>query len=166
MPLMAPKPLPPRWMRRVVLAPAMIGLTVTLLLTLPVWLLVAAAASPLLPGKLRALRVLWVVLVWLMLESACLLALFGLWLAGEHLGLAGDRASDYAKDVVMADFESPGDGDMLRRIALLREADVPGTNYGLFLAWAKGLLPRALEPFPVEHALYHSFRRSHEPVSA
>ena len=50
MPLMAPKPLPPRWMRRMVLAPAMIGLTVTLLLTLPVWLLVAAAASPLLPG--------------------------------------------------------------------------------------------------------------------
>ena len=56
--------------------------------------------------------------------------------------------------------------DMLRRIALLREADVPGTNYGLFLAWAKGLLPRALEPFPVEHALYRSFRRSHAPVSA
>ncbi len=81
MPLMAPKPLPPRWMRRMVLAPAMIGLTVTLLLTLPIWLLVAAAASPLLPGRLRALRVLWVVLVWLVLESACLLALFGLWLA-------------------------------------------------------------------------------------
>ena len=55
MPLMAPKPLPPRWMRRMVLAPAMIGLTVTLLLTLPIWLLVAAAASPLLPGRLRAL---------------------------------------------------------------------------------------------------------------
>ena len=35
MPLMAPKPLPPRWMRRMVLAPAMIGVTVTLLLTLP-----------------------------------------------------------------------------------------------------------------------------------
>ena len=35
MPLMTPKPLPPRWMRRMVLAPAMIGLTVTLLLTLP-----------------------------------------------------------------------------------------------------------------------------------
>ena len=81
MPLMAPKPLPPRWMRRMVLAPAMIALTVTLLLTLPVWLLVAAAASPLLPGRLRALRVLWVLIVWLVLESACLMALFGLWLA-------------------------------------------------------------------------------------
>jgi hypothetical protein len=50
MPLMTPKPLPPRWMRRMVLAPADDRVTVTLLLTLPVWLLVAAAASPLLPG--------------------------------------------------------------------------------------------------------------------
>ena len=79
-PLMSPKPLPPRWFRRVVLGPAMIGLTVTLLLTLPVWLLVAAAVSPLLPGRLRGLRVLWAVIVWLVLESASLLALFGLWL--------------------------------------------------------------------------------------
>lgn len=44
--------------------------------------------------------------------------------------------------------------DMMNRIDTLREAGVPGTNYGLFLAWGKGLLPRALEPFPVEHALY------------
>ena len=80
MPLMTPKPLPPRWMRRVVLAPAMIGLTVALLFTLPLWLLVAAAVSPLLPGRLRVLRVLWVLIVWLVLESASLLALFGLWL--------------------------------------------------------------------------------------
>ena len=42
--------------------------------------------------------------------------LFGLWLAGEHLGLDGDRASAYAKDVVMADFESPGDADMLGKV--------------------------------------------------
>ena len=77
---MTPKPLPPRWVRRAVLGPAMIALTVTLLLTLPVWLLVAAAVSPLLPGRLRALRVLWVAIVWLVLESASLMALFGLWL--------------------------------------------------------------------------------------
>lgn len=51
--------------------------------------------------------------------------------------------------------------NMMRRIGLLKEVGIPGTNYGLFLAWAKGLLPRALEPFPVEHALYNSFRRVH-----
>ena len=42
--------------------------------------------------------------------------LFGLWLAAEHLGLAGDAAADYAKDVVMSDFESPGDEDMLGKV--------------------------------------------------
>ncbi len=81
MPLMSPKPLPPRWVRRVVLAPAMVGITIALLFTLPLWLLVAAAASPLLPGRFRALRVLWVAIVWLVLESASLMALFGLWVA-------------------------------------------------------------------------------------
>ena len=45
--------LPPRWVRRVVLAPAVIALTVVVVTTLPVWLLVAAAVSPLLPGRLR-----------------------------------------------------------------------------------------------------------------
>lgn len=34
------------------------------------------------------------------------------------------------------------------RLERLREAGVPATNYGLFLAWANGLLPRAVLPFP------------------
>lgn len=34
------------------------------------------------------------------------------------------------------------------RLEKLRKAGVPVTNYGLFLAWANGLLPRAVEPFP------------------
>lgn len=34
------------------------------------------------------------------------------------------------------------------RVAELRDQGVPVTNYGLFLAWANGLLPRAIEPFP------------------
>lgn len=42
--------------------------------------------------------------------------LFGLWLASEHLGLSGDKAAEYAKDVVMADFEAPGDADMMRKV--------------------------------------------------
>ncbi len=73
--------LPPRWVRRVVLAPAVIGLTLAVLLTLPFWLVLAAAVSPLLPGRLRALRVLWVAVVALVLESTVLLALLALWLA-------------------------------------------------------------------------------------
>jgi hypothetical protein len=42
--------------------------------------------------------------------------LFGLWVAQDHLGLAGDAATAYAKDVVMADFELPGDNDMFEKV--------------------------------------------------
>jgi hypothetical protein len=41
--------------------------------------------------------------------------LFGLWVA-QQLGLTGDAAEAYAKDVVMADFESPGDDDILTKV--------------------------------------------------
>lgn len=42
--------------------------------------------------------------------------LFGLWVAQDYLGLVGDAATAYAKDVVMADFELPGDSDMLAKV--------------------------------------------------
>jgi 1-acyl-sn-glycerol-3-phosphate acyltransferase len=79
--------LPPRWVRRVVLAPLMVLLTVLVLTSLPIWIVLAAAVSPLLPGRLRALRVMWVVVIALVLESVVLVALFGLWLLG-GFGLA------------------------------------------------------------------------------
>ena len=41
--------------------------------------------------------------------------LLGLW-AAEKLGLAGPEADAYAKEVVMADFESPGDDDVFQKI--------------------------------------------------
>lgn len=41
--------------------------------------------------------------------------LFGLWIA-EQLGLTGDAADAYAKDVVVADFESPGDEDLFSKV--------------------------------------------------
>lgn len=51
---------------------------------------------------------------------------------------------------------------MLSRLSNFRQAGVPVLNYGLFLAWANGLLPRALEPFPeYEHSYrgYFELRR-------
>jgi 1-acyl-sn-glycerol-3-phosphate acyltransferase len=69
------------WLRRLVLAPAVVGLTVVLVTTVPVWLIVAASLSPILPGHLRPLRVLWLVLVHLVLESLMLVEMFGLWIA-------------------------------------------------------------------------------------
>ena len=41
--------------------------------------------------------------------------LLGLW-AAEKLGLAGTDADVYAKAVVMADFEEPGDNDVFKKI--------------------------------------------------
>jgi 1-acyl-sn-glycerol-3-phosphate acyltransferase len=72
--------LPPRWVRRAVLAPALIAVTVVAFTLIPVWLLAAAVASPLLPGRFRPLRVLFVLLVHLVLESVLLLVMFGLWI--------------------------------------------------------------------------------------
>ena len=42
--------------------------------------------------------------------------LLGLW-AAERLGLSGGDADAYAKEVVVADFEEPGDDDVLRKVA-------------------------------------------------
>lgn len=41
--------------------------------------------------------------------------LLGLWLA-ELLDLKGDDAQAYAKEVVSADFEAPGDADLVRKV--------------------------------------------------
>jgi len=41
--------------------------------------------------------------------------MFGMWVA-EQLDLTGEAADSYAKDVVVADFESPGDEDILTKV--------------------------------------------------
>ncbi|MFN4311514.1 MAG: DUF1476 domain-containing protein [Ferrovibrio sp.] len=40
--------------------------------------------------------------------------LLGLWIA-EQIGLTGDKAEAYAKEVVAADFEEAGDADVIRK---------------------------------------------------
>ena len=67
--------------RRLVVAPLLVGLTVLLWLTLPFWLIGAAALSPLLPGRLRPLRILWVAIVYVTCEALLLVVMFGLWIA-------------------------------------------------------------------------------------
>ncbi len=59
----------------------MIGLAVVLWILLPLWLIVAAALAPVLPGRWRALRLLWMCVVAVTAESVLLVVLFGLWLA-------------------------------------------------------------------------------------
>ncbi|NBE80544.1 1-acyl-sn-glycerol-3-phosphate acyltransferase [Micromonospora rubida] len=74
-------PLPPRWVRRLLLAPGVVLLAVLVVTTLPVWAFAALALSPLVPGRLRPLRLLWIGCVYLIWDAAALLALFVLWLA-------------------------------------------------------------------------------------
>ena len=70
-----------RAVRRLVVAPAVVLLAVLLWITLPLWLIGAAALSPILPGRLRPLRIMWVAIVYLTCEALLLVILFGLWVA-------------------------------------------------------------------------------------
>ena len=77
--------LPPVWLRRLVLGPAVLVLSVLAFTGLPVLLLGGALLSTFLPGRWRPFRLLWMVLLYLFLEAVALLALFGLWV-GSGLG--------------------------------------------------------------------------------
>ena len=54
--------------------------------------------------------------------TARLNKLLGLWAAGK-LGLTGDAAERYAKEVVTADFEESGEEDVLRKVRKDFEAE-------------------------------------------
>ena len=52
--------------------------------------------------------------------------LLGLWVA-EMLGKSDDEAQAYARDVVAADFEEPGDADVVRKV--LGDFEDAGTEF-------------------------------------
>jgi hypothetical protein len=70
----------------------------------------------------------------------------GLW-AGEKMGLTGDSLENYAKAVVRADFEQPGEEDVIRKVLgdltasnlNVRESEVR-TKAAEFLAQAREAL--------------------------
>ena len=51
--------------------------------------------------------------------------MLGLW-AAEKLGLTGDAANAYAKDVVMSDFEEGGDHDVFKKVR--KDLDAKGVT--------------------------------------
>jgi hypothetical protein len=51
--------------------------------------------------------------------------LLGLW-AAEQLGMTGDQAQAYAREVIKADLEIPGDDDVFRKIR--RDFDAKGVQ--------------------------------------
>jgi 1-acyl-sn-glycerol-3-phosphate acyltransferase len=68
-------------LRRLVIAPAVVLLAVALWVLLPLWLIVVAALAPILPGRWRLLRILWLTVVWVTAESVLLVILLGYWVA-------------------------------------------------------------------------------------
>ncbi|WP_425953743.1 1-acyl-sn-glycerol-3-phosphate acyltransferase [Xylanimonas sp. McL0601] len=74
--------LPPRWLRRLVLAPAVVLLAVVLLPTdLLLVLLLAGVLTWVTPGRFRTPRVLWLASFYILWEAAVLVAAFVLWIA-------------------------------------------------------------------------------------
>ncbi|MGY4644042.1 1-acyl-sn-glycerol-3-phosphate acyltransferase [Cellulomonas sp. URHB0016] len=74
--------LPPRWVRRVVLAPAIVLLALVLLPTsLLLVLFLLGAVTWLLPGRLRGPRIAWIASFYILWDAAVLVAAFCLWVA-------------------------------------------------------------------------------------
>jgi 1-acyl-sn-glycerol-3-phosphate acyltransferase len=72
--------------RRVLTVAGVLGVTALLWLLLPLWVVAAAALSPLLPGRWRALRILWIVILYATIDSLMLVVMFGYWLAAGGSG--------------------------------------------------------------------------------
>lgn len=72
-------PLPPKWLRRMLIAPALVILIVAALVTLPLWLIAAAFVSRYVPGNWRILRILWFLFLYLLVEAVALVVMFLLW---------------------------------------------------------------------------------------
>ena len=90
--------LPPRPVRRLVLAPTVFLVSAISLLLLPLWLLVAAFASRFVPGRWRILRLTWFFAVYLAFEALMLIALLGLWIGsgfGQKLGTPAFETRHY-----------------------------------------------------------------------
>lgn len=67
-------------LRRLVLAPLILVATLLMWTTIPLWLLGTGIASMFVPGWLRPVRLLWLLVLHMTLESIILIELFGLWI--------------------------------------------------------------------------------------
>lgn len=63
--------------------------------------------------------------------------LLGLW-AAERLGLAGEAAETYAREVVAADFQKPGDDDVIDKVT----KDLAAKGVGIDAAQVRDQLAR------------------------
>jgi 1-acyl-sn-glycerol-3-phosphate acyltransferase len=72
---------PRRWVRRLLLGPLALALTLGLVITSPLWLLISTALSPFFAGRLRPVRVMWLATVYMLVEAGLLISMFALWVA-------------------------------------------------------------------------------------
>lgn len=72
---------PPKIIRRLVIAPLLLVAIVLATTSLPLWIFAAAFVSRHVPGRWRILRVAWFLFVYLALEVVGLVVLFALWVA-------------------------------------------------------------------------------------
>ena len=70
--------------------------------------------------------------------------LLGLW-AADLLGLAGDDAAAYAKEVVISDLEEPGDEDVIRKVMADFDAKGVAKSREDIIAQLTALMPVAVE---------------------
>ena len=88
--------LPPRWVRRAVVQPLFIVVTLLLTILSPILLLIAALISPMVSGRWRPLRAALYTLLWMQREVATILACLGIWLtAATHMDAPRTRARHY-----------------------------------------------------------------------
>src|SRR3954454_21367557 len=71
---------PPRWVRRLIIAPLVVALGVVALVVTPLALVIFLALISLAP-HVRTLRVVWLGFVYLIWDAAALVVLFALWIA-------------------------------------------------------------------------------------
>ena len=72
---------PPKWVRRLIIAPVVVVLGLAALLAIPLALLIFLALISLVPRHVRALRVVWLAFVYLVWDAVLLVVLFVLWIA-------------------------------------------------------------------------------------
>lgn len=119
---------PPRWVRRVVLAP-LVAVGVLLLFTsVPVLVIVAVVASSFLPGTWRGLRLLAFGLVYAAVELVGLITLFGSWVvSGFGYRLRSPRFLDFHYWVLSRAVQVVvGTGARLFHLEIVFESDVRG----------------------------------------
>ncbi len=87
---------PPRWLRRILIAPLVLAICLALLVISPALLLLAAIADVFVPGKWRIVRLVAFATFFVFMEAAGIVVLFALWI---WFGFGTRLRTDRAKDV-------------------------------------------------------------------